>query len=247
MVSAYTGRMSERRLSTTSFALLGLLAIKPWNAYDLSQQAHRSIGRFWPRADSNLYEAAKSLVEHGLARASREFVGRRPRTAYSITPAGRKALARWVPEPGKAPITEFEGLLKVFFAEHGTRQDLLAHLEKVRADAETRLEELRVIAEHYAAGDAPFPERLAQNSLIFRFGWQQQEHLRRWAAEAIEKVMGWPDDPAAWPRDPEACLAITRESAGPVNSQQGGTGGHRGTARTRLPGDDRRRHSPHGR
>ena len=205
--------MSERRLSSTSFALLGLLALKPWNAYDRSQQAHRSIGRFWPRADSNLYEATKSLVDHGLARASREFVGRRPRTVYSITPAGRKALARWVPEPGKAPVTEFEGLLKVFFAEHGSRPDLLAHLEEQRAAAEQRLAELRVIAEEYAAGHVPFPERLAQNSLIFRFGWQQQEHLLRWAEEAIEEVMSWPDDLAAWPRDPAACLAITEEPA----------------------------------
>ena len=203
--------MSERRLSTTSFALLGLLALKPWNAYDLSQQGHRSIGRFWPRADSNLYEAAKSLVDHGLARASREFVGRRPRTVYSITPAGRKALAGWVPESGKGPVTEFEGLLKVFFAEHGTRRDLLAHLEEHRASAEQRLEELRVIAERYAEGQVPFPERLAQNSLVFRFGWQQQEQLLRWAEEAIEEVESWPDDPADWPRDPAACLLITQE------------------------------------
>src|SRR5260221_5565008 len=108
--------MSERRLSTTSFALLGLLAIRGWNAYDLNQQGHRSIGRFWPRADSNLYEAAKSLVDHGLARATREFVGRRPRTVYSITPAGREALSRWVAESGKGPVTEFEGLLQVVFA-----------------------------------------------------------------------------------------------------------------------------------
>jgi DNA-binding PadR family transcriptional regulator len=192
---------------------LGLLAIRSWNAYDLSQQAHRSIGRFWPRADSNLYEAAKSLVDHGLARASREFVGRRPRTVYAITPAGRKAMARWVPQSGKAPVTEFEGLLKVFFAEHGTRRDVLAHLEDTRAGAEARLEELRTIAEAYAAGNVPFPERLAQNSLIFRFGWEQQEHLRRWAEKAIEEVMSWPDDLADWPRDPAACLAITQERA----------------------------------
>ncbi len=205
--------MSERRLSTTSFALLGLLAIKEWNAYDLSQQAHRSVGHIWPRADSNLYEAAKSLVDHGLARASREFVGRRPRTVYSITPAGRRALARWVPEPGKEQVTEFEGLLKVFFAEHGTRRDLLSHLEKTRASAEARLQELRHIAEQYAAGKAPFPERLAQNSLIFRFGWQQQQQLARWADEAIAEVMSWPEEPAAWPREPAGCLLITQDQA----------------------------------
>jgi hypothetical protein len=120
-------------------------------------------------------------------------------------------LKRWVHESAKGPVTEFEGLLKVFFAEHGTRDDLLRHLEENKARAERRLEELRAIAEGYAAGDVPFPERLAQNALIFRFGWEQMEQLRRWAEAAIEEVSSWPDDFADWPRDLAACLSITRE------------------------------------
>jgi DNA-binding PadR family transcriptional regulator len=168
--------------------------------------------------DSNLYEAAKSLVDHGLARASQEYVGRRARTVYSITPAGRKALARWVSESAKGPVTEFEGLLKVFFAEHASRRDLLRHLEENRVRAERRLEELRTIAESYAAGDVPFPERLAQNSLIFRFGWEQMQQLRQWAAAAIEEVASWPDDPADWPREPAACLLITRSERTPIST-----------------------------
>ena len=41
-------------LTTTSYALLGLLSVKPWSTYELTQQMDRSLGRFWPRSTSKL-------------------------------------------------------------------------------------------------------------------------------------------------------------------------------------------------
>src|SRR3989440_1164812 len=120
--------MSTVSLTTTSYAILGLLAIKPWTTYELTQQMDRSLGRFWPRAQSKLYEEPKKLVAEGLARASKEAVGRRRRTVYAITPKGRRALAAWLTEPGAGPVLEFEQLLKVFFSENGTKADALATL-----------------------------------------------------------------------------------------------------------------------
>ena len=104
-------------LTTTSFAVLGLLAVRPWSTYELTRQMDRSLGRIWPRAQSKLYEEPKKLVELGLAAAGTEPVGRRPRTVYAITPAGRRALAGWLAEPGAGPVIEFEQLLKVCFAD----------------------------------------------------------------------------------------------------------------------------------
>ena len=37
-------------LTSTSYALLGLLAVKPWTTYELAQQMDRTMSRFWPRA-----------------------------------------------------------------------------------------------------------------------------------------------------------------------------------------------------
>ena len=65
-------------LTTTSFAILGLLAVQPWSTYELTRQMDRSLGRIWPRAQSKLYEEPKKLVELGLAEASTEPVGRWP-------------------------------------------------------------------------------------------------------------------------------------------------------------------------
>ena len=72
--------MSTPPLTTTSYAVLGLLAIKPWSSYELTQQMDRSLGRVWPRAVSKLYEEPKKLVDHGHARASTQLMRPYPPT-----------------------------------------------------------------------------------------------------------------------------------------------------------------------
>ena len=196
--------------SATSMAVLGLLGAHPFTSYELTQQVKRSLGRFWPRAESNLYEASKSLVEAGFARARKDSVGRRERTTYAITAAGRRALARWVAQPARGPAVEFEGLVKIFFAEHGTRADLLAHLESARAQADAALTELAGAAATIAASGGAFPERQAQNTVVFRFVWAHTLAVRDRATESIAEVGTWADDPSAWPRDPAGCLAVTQ-------------------------------------
>ena len=44
--------MPERiRLTTSSYAVLGLLAIQPWLGWALAQQMQRSLRIIWPRAE----------------------------------------------------------------------------------------------------------------------------------------------------------------------------------------------------
>ena len=60
--------MSRTRpeLTTTSYAILGLLAIRPWSTYELARQMQRDLRFVWPRAESNLYAEPKKLIAHGL-------------------------------------------------------------------------------------------------------------------------------------------------------------------------------------
>jgi DNA-binding PadR family transcriptional regulator len=181
-------------LTSTSYAILGLLAIKPWTTYELAQQMQRALGQFWPRAESKLYEEPKKLVAHGLARATSEMVGKRPRTVYSITPKGRRALAAWVPTPGDGPVLEFEQLIKVFFAEHGTRSDLLATIAGVRAWSDRRFAESVDIPQGYLDGTGPFPERLPWLLLSGQFLTEFFLAVERWADWATGIVETWPED-----------------------------------------------------
>ena len=189
--------MSRRaeELTTTSYAMLGMLAIRPWSTYELAKHMDRSLGRLWPRARSNLFNEPKKLVAHGLARASQELVGRRPRTVYEITPKGRRALQRWLGTPGAGPVLEFEQLLKVFFADHGTKTDALSAVRDIRAWAEERNAENVAVARAYLAGTGPFPERAAVLAVVGGFLTDFADMVGTWADWATGIIEDWPDDP----------------------------------------------------
>jgi PadR family transcriptional regulator AphA len=201
-------------LTTTSYAVLGLLAIKPWSSYELTQQMDRSLGRVWPRAASKLYEEPKKLVAHGLARPSTSRNGRRSRTVYTITEHGRRALGGWLAEPSAGPALESEHLLKAFFADHGSTADLLATLGGVSEWARARCAESLAIGQQYAEGEGPFPERMAVLQLTSRFLTDFYILLDDWAAWATLIAADWPDDPSEANHDPGAFAETIRRAAG---------------------------------
>jgi DNA-binding PadR family transcriptional regulator len=181
-------------LTITSYAFLGLLAIRPATAYELAKQVKSGMGRFWPRTTSKLYEEPKKLVRLGLATAASGATGRRPHTRYSITPAGRAALAEWMAEPSQMPGLQSEHLMKVYFAEHGSRADLLSTLTGVREWAESRGEEIMTTARAYQDGVAPQPDRMAQLMLLERLLIDVYEAIDDWARWATAVVEEWPAD-----------------------------------------------------
>lgn len=186
--------MSTVDLTTTSYAILGLLAIKPWTTYELAQQMDRSLKNFWPRAQSRIYEEPKRLVAEGLATAASDTVGRRPRTTYSITAKGRRTLERWLTEPGGGPTLEFEALLKVFYAEQGRKQDALVNIDAIRRWADQQNAANIAFARLYRDTQGPFPERLASIILIGRFLTDFADMVNSWANWAATTVADWPAD-----------------------------------------------------
>lgn len=205
--------MSRPRLTTTSYAILSLLAVRSWSTYELAQQMSRSLGRIWPRAESKIYEEPKKLVEHGLARAKKEKVGDRPRTVYSITPAGRRALSSWMSAPAAGPVLEWEQLVKVVFAENGTKADTLARLSEARAWAVEQNEESLATARAYAAGEAEFQERVAINLLGGGFLTEYYRLVAEWADWATGIVEQWPDEPGQAEPDRDALRRIAQRGA----------------------------------
>jgi DNA-binding PadR family transcriptional regulator len=181
-------------LTTTSYAILGLLAVRPWTAHELVVQVDRSLRRMWPRAQSKLYEEPKKLVAHGYARANDDPVGRRRRTRYTITAKGRRALAAWLRQPGDGPVLEFEQLVKIHFADSGTKADVVGNLEAARAWVLAQNVENLAAARAYLGGTSEFPERAALNQLPGRFLTEFYVMVARWIDWATTVVAGWPDD-----------------------------------------------------
>jgi DNA-binding PadR family transcriptional regulator len=200
----YLGRSWLREIrvkepTSTSYAVLGLLASGSRTSYELARQVARGMRLVWPRAEGRIYDEPKLLAEHGLATSRREHTGRRPRTVYSITPKGRRALGRWVASPGAGPILEYETLLKVAFAHHGTKTDLLGHLTAIGEHATAHLAIGRTRAQEYANALVPLPDQLGVSALMWNFLWRFYSAIEDWAAWASAEVTRWPEDlsPAA--------------------------------------------------
>lgn len=200
----------QPELTTTSYAILGLLALKRWSTYELAKQMRRTLHYFWPRAESNLYAEPKKLVGHGLAEADSEPHGKRRRTVYTITPAGNDALARWLAEPPEERRYESEALIKLVFANNGTRDDLLNTLRRFREHAITRHNELTTIFQAYLDGNDPYPDRTHLNALGSRIALQAATTEIDWANWAIKEVERWLD--TTTPADREPFLDIIRET-----------------------------------
>jgi len=200
-------RCGMARRTTTSYALLGLLALRSWTTYELAKQAQRSLNWFWPRAERKLYDEPKHLVAEGLATARAESTGKRPRTVYAITRAGRRELAAWLDEPAAPRAGEFEAMVKIFFADAGDLGQLDATLERVRDEAQARIGALADMA-----GNPPvFAERLHLSALTLRLQLDQERAVLAWADWAREQVALWRSttDPGDW--DAQAVLdALTR-------------------------------------
>ena len=182
-----------RELTTTSYAILGLLAIRPWSTYELAVQMRRNLHYLWPRAESNLYAEAKRLADGGYARARKEPFGEeRERTIYSISARGQRALEQWLEQPGTESRFESETLVKALFSPFGSKTALLARLHELRAEAEVRRRTLRAIFEEYLRDEDAFPERVHINALCYRLLWEQATAQARSAEWAIEVVEKWP-------------------------------------------------------
>lgn len=180
------------RLTTSSYAVLGLLAIRPWAGYELTQQATRSLRFAWPKSERLLYTEPKKLVEHGLATAQQESVGQRHRTVYSITDEGRDALASWMATSPQPPVLEAEALLRLLFAENGTVDDLVAVLDEMAADAAELYEQVVTINTGYLDGEHPFPERVHLSVLFATFQLELFDLIVRWVDFAKGEIATWP-------------------------------------------------------
>lgn len=182
-------------LTPTSYAILGLLAVRPYTTYELATQVERTVRRFWPRARSKLYEEPKKLVAAGLAEAEAGAQGRRPRTTYTITVAGRQALAAWLATDSAEPSLESEHILKIFYGDSGTTENLRHHLHGLRAWAAAVAEHNVATGSFFLDRPPPYPDRLALLVLTGRFLDDYVEMVDRWATWAEGMVTDWPDDP----------------------------------------------------
>jgi PadR family transcriptional regulator, regulatory protein AphA len=184
---------SSPTLTTTSYAVLAQLAVHPWSTYELAQQRVRYFRYVWPRAESAIYREVKRLAAMRLAAAKREYVGKRPRTVYSITDAGRQVLRAWLATPVSPFAMDFEAMIRLFIAPLGTKQQLVATLEQVRDDAQEMLAFSGAVKQEFLDGRAVTQDQVYLRAHAVDFFVSLLTTVDSWAERTLTEIEGWKD------------------------------------------------------
>lgn len=193
IIRSMSRQKNVRRLTTTSYALLSQLALRPWSTYELARQSARYFRYVWPRAESAIYREVKQLAAEGLVEAHKEYVGRRARTVYSISKDGLAELRSWLDVPPAPFAMEFEGMLRLFVAPVAETEQVRAALKQVRADAQEMLGFAGEVKQEYLDGRGALQDQVYVRALAIDFFVRLLNTVNEWAERTMDEVDTWDD------------------------------------------------------
>ena len=177
--------VSRIRRSTTSYVVLGMLALRgPSTPYDLKRAVGHSVGYFWHFPHAQLYSEPDRLASLGLLELSAESTGRRRKT-YSLTPPGREALRAWLASPTDEHFQMRDvAELKLFFNEVGDPENVPALAAEQIKQHEERIAVYEAMAARFGSEPAVRPRMITLELGL------EMEHaaLRFWRALADDDL-----------------------------------------------------------
>jgi PadR family transcriptional regulator, regulatory protein AphA len=193
--------MADPQVDITTLAVLGLVALQPGSGYDLARLAEHSVGYLWTPSRSQIYKILPRLVSHRLATARRVRQRDRPdKTLYSITPAGRRAVRRWLAEVDDESSGETNVFaLKLFFCDLVPAHTAHAQLDGYRRFLESRLSRFRSMSRTPAEGENIFPQLVLRRAIVrieATLGWIED------ADKALDTTRPGPDPKKPTPTSP---------------------------------------------
>jgi DNA-binding PadR family transcriptional regulator len=184
--------MSDR-LTTTSYAVLTQVAVRPWSSYELAQQRVRYFRYVWPRAESAIYREVKRLSSMGLLEANKSYTGKRARTVYSITEAGKEALREWLGTPISPFSMDFEAMLRIWVAPLGTKDEIIGTLKQVRADVHEMLEFAGQVKQEFIDGINVTQDQAYLRALPVDFFTSLLNTVAAWVERTLAEIETWDD------------------------------------------------------
>jgi PadR family transcriptional regulator AphA len=174
-------------LTPTARVILGMLKLGVRTGYDIKQAIDISTRFFWSASFGQIYPELHRLREAGLVEARDEPRGRVKRTEYSLTAKGEQALQAWLTDTDDF-IYELrdEGLLRLFFGDVLTREEVLANLRARRDFFDMVLARFREIEVAARTGFAD--ESQLHPLLALRYGIGLVEFSRDWYAEMERRL-----------------------------------------------------------
>ena len=174
-------------LTPTARVILGMLKLGVRTGYDIKKVIDSSTRFFWTASFGQIYPELKRLREEGLVKATEDPRGRVRRTVYSLTPKGERALHDWLTDSQNV-IFELrdEGLLRLFFGDLLSREEVLANLRMQQALFGLVLDRFRELEVDAREGFAD--ESQLHPYLALRYGIDFISWARDWYAETERRL-----------------------------------------------------------
>src|SRR5919112_1910404 len=173
-------------LSPTAYVILGMVSREPRSGYEIKALVDDSTRFFWAASYGQIYPELRRLAEAGLVEAESQPTGRRKRTLYRLTDAGREELRRWLDLATARLEVRDEGLLKLFFAgaaEPGRAAEIIDAKQRLMEEKVATLREIEPLAAALASSD-PFPH------MVLRYGLESSEWAIDWCERARAELAG---------------------------------------------------------
>jgi PadR family transcriptional regulator AphA len=156
-----------------------MLRLGSRTGYDIKQKIEISTRFFWGASYGQIYPELKRLAAAGLVEAEHDPRGGLKRTVYTLTPDGERVLHDWLTDRGPQLFEmRDEALLKIFFADLLTPDELLANVTARREWCDRTLELFREIDEMTVTGWGP----RASPTEALHYGLELMEWMRAWYA-----------------------------------------------------------------
>jgi DNA-binding PadR family transcriptional regulator len=156
-----------------------MLRLGSRTGYDIKQKIELSTRFFWGASYGQIYPELKRLAAAGLVEAEPDPRGGVKRTAYRLTPAGERVLHDWLTDQGHQLFEmRDEALLKIFFGDLLTPDELIANVAARREWCERTLELFHEIDEMTVTGWGP----RESPTQALHYGLELMEWMRGWYA-----------------------------------------------------------------
>src|SRR5688572_12547979 len=136
-------------LSPTAYAMLALIGEGGAGAGELAAMVRQGSPLFLSAARSQIYAEAAKLEERRLVTSRVEPGRTKPRTVYSLTAKGRRALREWLAEPAPVPKVQNEASIRLLAGDLLDDDAIVASFAAMRPELD-RMEALLAEMEEQA-------------------------------------------------------------------------------------------------
>ena len=167
--------------TAATWAVLGLIGLKPRSGYDIKRIVDNSIRHFWAASPGQIYPELKRLERAGWIEGDDVPRGGRPRRVYRITTAGSAALQGWLAGYETRVELRDESLLRIFFSDAAPREQGLGLIAARREGYRQMLTHLESLDDG-TGPDPPFVD------VVYRWGLDYCRWGIEWFDAQLERL-----------------------------------------------------------